>query len=396
MFRFSEYHLNYATVKARGVAEADIVYTLTVHKKPVRKSGYEFKSSISASTPAIFNASFGGDEQGVSLDGSRFSSSLIRSKQVVIQYVANNPWEYFVTLTVSPDSSADRFSLADCKRKILKFFSNYKHRFNSGFKYLIIPEQHRDGAWHFHGVMMGINPDDLEVNKYGYLDFKPYSSKFGYFSTGSKVDEYTVGKIRDLKKCASYISKYISKDMFVGESIEDGASLYFASKGLKKDKVLIVGESVVSPNEFLELGYQGFDNEYCVKVEFEDEDIAVSCVKGFSPDFKLGVSFSAYGDIVGMSDDVKNGLIRKAVSKVCRYLKVPFPKGERALSALWSEILTEYCYILSDYDRLKEERREIKKRLYLFVQGCTDCTDVLDESVFNDSISIFENVSLLE
>ncbi|GHV41910.1 hypothetical protein FACS189490_09740 [Clostridia bacterium] len=126
--------------------------------------------------------------------------------------------------------------------------------------------------------MKGVNPDDLFFNDNGYLDFRPFSDRFGFCS---------FSKLKDIKKCASYISKYVSKAMFSGASAGDRADikayrhLYFASKGLNRDKTLVVGSPVYGVKDFIENGYEPYENDFCYKVEFEDEEHAVSCVAPF-------------------------------------------------------------------------------------------------------------------
>ena len=95
-------------------------------------------------------------------------------------------------------------------------------------KYLLIPEQHKDGAWHMHGLLMGLTDDDLFPNEHGWLDWGRYRRKFGFFSCS---------EIKDKSSCSKYITKYITKD-FAGKNLAAFGHLFFASQGLKGKEVL--------------------------------------------------------------------------------------------------------------------------------------------------------------
>ena len=107
-----------------------------------------------------------------------------------------------------------------------KFINNYNTNYHSKIFYLLIPEQHKDGAWHMHGLISGILPKHLVINKNGYLDFSLYSKKFGYCSLSPLKSHEAVSK---------YITKYVTKDL---SSMALGQRLYYCSKGLKKSELL--------------------------------------------------------------------------------------------------------------------------------------------------------------
>lgn len=92
---------------------------------------------------------------------------------------------------------------------------------------------HKDGAWHMHGFLNGIRDKDIYINDNGYLSWLPYEKKFGYIS---------MSPIKDIDRAASYMLKYISKD--IGKGVTDlGAHLYYASQGLKRAELLYRGHA---------------------------------------------------------------------------------------------------------------------------------------------------------
>ena len=296
------YFREYATLKGRGAGEKK--YTLTIHKSPVRMPGYEEedpeKQEIKRLRARALKRSAKSAADEVIND--RLEQSLSRSRSKVLQIASNNSWEYFVTLTLKRDSAEfDAYNLDSVQKKLTQFFRNYARRSGKGygFKYLLIPERHEDGAIHFHGLMMGINPKDLYINENGYMDFKPYKDRFGHFSfgKGAKVehqqagewlgDEFSGGKIRDLEATAKYITKYISKTMFMDGTTEGdlsgyyepGANLYFCSKGLKRDELVFTGVSKYTAENFEQNGQTVYQNDFCAKVAMDSKEQGLECME---------------------------------------------------------------------------------------------------------------------
>ena len=243
----SKFHLNYATVKRRGYDVDTYEYIYTVHSYPVRMAGFEDIKVLKAVNSKL--------DSGILTDSDddlRFAASLSRSRSRVLQLAFNNKWDYFVTLTFNKDK-IDRYDYKAICAAMLKFFDNYKQRKSKDFKYLLIPEQHKDGAFHFHGYFANVAPGDVAPNEHNYLDFMPYRKKFGFCS---------ISPIEDREKCAVYVSKYITKDMFLNVP-PAGTHLYFASRGLKYDVVVSCGSALVDFKPSSDCTEQTF--AYCTK-----------------------------------------------------------------------------------------------------------------------------------
>lgn len=82
------------------------------------------------------------------IKSSKSENNLIRAKNNVQELALANDFKYFFTLTFNP--KFDRYDF----RTIFKAFKStvryLYEQLNIKIKYLIVPEQHRDGAWHFH------------------------------------------------------------------------------------------------------------------------------------------------------------------------------------------------------------------------------------------------------
>ncbi len=142
--------------------------------------------------------------------------SLSRTRRNIRELALCNNFEYFCTITVN-SSKFDRYSLDEVQDNLRKCLRNIRIC-SEDFKYLIITEKHKDGAFHFHGLMSGLS--DLYVNRYGYLS----SSKLDVLGFNS------FSKIESLEKVANYILKYISKDCVRNSKNQ----VYISSRGLKK------------------------------------------------------------------------------------------------------------------------------------------------------------------
>lgn len=159
----------------------------------------------------------------------KLENNLSRARSKVFEYALCNDFKYFVTLTLDKNKY-DRYDLKKFIKDLGKLIQNHFNRKKIEFKYILIPEMHKDGAWHLHGLFTSIPDKYLEINKNGYLDFKLYSERFGYCS---------LSEIRDKVKCATYITKYITKEM--GDNIEKNHKSYYCSRGLNTAQKVFEG-----------------------------------------------------------------------------------------------------------------------------------------------------------
>lgn len=176
----------------------------------------------------------------------RFSQSISRSKARIFELAMCNEFQFFCTFT-QDKTKRDRFDLFEFRKDFSQFIRN-QNRFraeNEKIKYLLIPEQHKDGAWHMHGLLQGLTENDLKEftlkdhipkrikdqirNGERVFDWLKYRNSFGFF---------TCTAIKETGACARYITKYVSKDL-QRTVHESGEHLFFASKGLKGREVIL-------------------------------------------------------------------------------------------------------------------------------------------------------------
>lgn len=243
MLKDTMYDYNVTIIKKYG--DTDYCKVSTV--RSVRKKGIVDDSVRSPPSP---------------VDG-KLLQSLSRSRKVVFEYVMCNEWDFFLTGTFDSSKVDSRYNLDDLHKEFSKFVKAYNRKYNSCIKYVIVPERHKDGAYHFHGVIRGIPSDHLHQFKFGdkmsrnialqvrdgnvIFDWLHYAERFGFC---------TLSPIKDHVACSHYITKYITK-AFDNDICAFG-HLYYCSRGLNKAEKLAQGHlNVIGDIEYT------FVTDYC-------------------------------------------------------------------------------------------------------------------------------------
>ena len=164
------------------------------------------------------------------------TASMKRTKSKVFNYAKCNEWDWFVTFTFDSEK-VDRYDYDSCVKKLSGWFDRLR-RFSPGLSYIVVPEQHKDGAWHFHGLFAGLKESEIVWSgKYVIKRVSKSGSRTRFVRTNKKIyriGRYRLGwmtatKIEDKQKVISYITKYITKDMMAGLV---GKKRYWVSKNL--------------------------------------------------------------------------------------------------------------------------------------------------------------------
>lgn len=168
-------------------------------------------------------------------------SSLNRTKKKIYDYGRNNIWEWFFTFTFERVEKFNAQNFEECKRKVCKWFENVRTRYCKNIQYLIVPEQHKSGAWHFHSLVS--NCDELDfivarnnkrfledketgeyiLDKYGARIPNKYYGKelrtsypdgdYIYNIKQYKNGFTTATRVINTKKTVSYLMKYVTKEI---------------------------------------------------------------------------------------------------------------------------------------------------------------------------------------
>lgn len=133
-------------------------------------------------------------------------TSLNRTKCAIRDIVLCNDFDLFCTFTFDPDKIENRYNLMNCWHKLDRWLSHQRDRSDGELQYLIVPEQHKSGAWHFHGLISHFN---------GVLRDSGHKSASGrpiYNITSFRSGFTTAVPIDSREAVANYVTKYITKD----------------------------------------------------------------------------------------------------------------------------------------------------------------------------------------
>ena len=244
----------------------------------------------------------------LNIEGIKSKSSIYRAKSTIYDLINSNYWDYFVTITMSPEKlkelDIDIKDIKSVQSALCAFIKQLNRRIDTNIKYVLIPEYQDNGNVHFHGVVSGLDKNDLEIalnegkyrkdengnymlddegnyipNEY-YLTplirkgnqvyhYKPIHDKFGY----TDFEE-----IRHKNRVGSYCTKYINKEL-ENRINEFGAHLYVCSKGLERSQIVnkYEVENIVMPND--EMINKYFKEAFVKRNEYNTK-IVISKIKG--------------------------------------------------------------------------------------------------------------------
>lgn len=167
-----------------------------------------------------------------------------RARTMVRDYARSNDFSHFVTLTLDASRVTDRYDIDAVTRDITRWLDNRVRR--DGLQYVLVPEEHRDGAIHFHGFFNAALPlvDSGTLSNGGGKPRKPRSErqraqwlsegwhvvynvpawKFG-FSTA-------IALYGDRDAAIGYVCKYVTK-----AARKLGGRWYYSGGALRKPSV---------------------------------------------------------------------------------------------------------------------------------------------------------------
>ena len=211
------------------------------------------------------------------------SRSFRRTRSALYMYARQCNWEYFITLTYSPDKIENRYDYSLCIKKVRKWIDHCRTRKASDLLYLFVPEQHKDGAWHIHGLLC--NTAGLTFTDSG----KRYDGKIVYNLDDWKLGFSTATKVTDTYKVSNYITKYITKDLC---AVTPGKQRYFVSKSIPKPKTFT---ALIDPDE-VDSFIQEVADSYGADLEYQKD------VSGY-----LDVNYKYFKKCQNEREDKENG-----------------------------------------------------------------------------------------
>lgn len=141
-------------------------------------------------------------EKGKKSEGTDMERSMRRARAKLRRLALANEFEYFVTLTLDP-ARIDRYDGAAVVKALGRWCDNMVRR--HGLRYILVPERHKDGAFHFHGFFAGegLRVVDSGVEWAGRPVFNLPQWSYG-FTTAQRL-------YGDYHAAVGYCCKYIGK-----------------------------------------------------------------------------------------------------------------------------------------------------------------------------------------
>lgn len=219
--------------------------------------------------------------------GEKLANSISRTRRLILEYALANDWDYFITMTLDKEKG-NRFDLEGWRKRFSEWLKYRRKEYGLKVDFILVPEQHGDGAWHAHGLIRGLDVRELEklsdledfgpgelcsfeaMDKLGYktahgkrlprklitsgyLNWPAFQEAFGYVS---------LGPLKCKEAACFYVTKYITKDLARCVSTV-GAHMYWKTAGLNKpqdfgefyDRSSYIDSLLVNKYEFCATGF---------------------------------------------------------------------------------------------------------------------------------------------
>lgn len=159
-----------------------------------------------------------------------------RAQQKVYDIARSNSFTHFITLTFDPEK-VDSYDYSACCSSLLSFTKLLNRH---ACTYVLVSEKHESGRYHFHGL---ITLGSLSLSRAA----SPYDGSFLSDEQGRVIynlPQYNLGfstatEISDSARTASYLSKYLTKEL----SVPKGKKCYWASRSCERPLVTRVNLS---------------------------------------------------------------------------------------------------------------------------------------------------------
>lgn len=158
------------------------------------------------------------------------SRAALRARKQLFELSVCNDLDMFFTLTLSPEK-IDRYDYKEAVRRLSQWLDNRVRR--RGLRYVAVPELHKDGAVHFHGLCNSAAMRLVDSGKTdkGHTIYNVSDWKIGFTTAVRLYGERTAA--------AHYIAKYVTKSTTCGTI---GGRYYFHGGALDKARCVYYHE----------------------------------------------------------------------------------------------------------------------------------------------------------
>lgn len=216
------------------------------------------------------------EKQEENVNDEKLENNISRARSTIFEIAMCNDWQFFVTLTLSP-KKYDRYNLEKFRKDLARFIKDYNYNHGLQIKYMLVPEQHQDGAWHMHGFIKGLSERECEafriqfpnkLPKYIVDKLREGQEVFNWIQFADKFGYTILEPVRSKEAASNYVMKYISKNL--AKSIKElGAHLYYCSKGLKR------AEFIIREERIRDAFFPDYENDYLAVKRYRSLDEAL-------------------------------------------------------------------------------------------------------------------------
>lgn len=150
-----------------------------------------------------------------------------RTINTVYSYALSNEFEWFYTFTFNPDK-INSYDYSECTAALKSWLDYTRKHYAPQMKYIIVPELHKSGRIHFHGMFANVDSIPLTYSEKGSTShtrvYNLPTYKYGFT---------TATVIKDSDRTCSYVLKYITKELC---AVSKNKKRYWCSKNLNKPK----------------------------------------------------------------------------------------------------------------------------------------------------------------
>lgn len=151
-----------------------------------------------------------------------------RTINTVYSYALSNTFDWFYTFTFNPDK-IDSYDYSACTAALKSWIDDMRKKYAPDIKYIVVPELHKSGRFHFHGMFANVDSVPLTYSKKGST-----KSTAVYNLPTYDYGFTTATLIRDSDCTCSYVLKYITKELC---AVSKNKKRYWTSRNLNKPEV---------------------------------------------------------------------------------------------------------------------------------------------------------------
>lgn len=224
---------------------------LCCNRRIFREAGFEERrppkrdsaAALAADAEAAAEEAAAGEGAGAP-DPENIARARRRARAALVDLARSTPFRYFVTLTLDKEQIS-RYDEGEVVRRVGNWLDNHVRRY--GLAYVLVPEHHKDGAIHFHGLFTdGLTMADSGTVKLaaGGKPKRPRSAaqRAAWLAEGGHVvyniTEWAFGfssaieLYGDRRAAIGYVCKYIGK-----EEAKIGGRWYYSGGALGRPRV---------------------------------------------------------------------------------------------------------------------------------------------------------------